>query len=109
MEMLNANESSGKPQAGPQAAETWSELRSSLCEFASFSSGFSFFSFLLASGDLCNRVQRHAVCRRSEPGGGERERVGRNVQWAQEAAEVQEKQVTWSLTRPSHAHSYLGA
>jgi len=105
MEMLNANESSGKPQA----AEPWSELRSSLCEFASFSSDFSFFSFLLASGDLCNHVQRHAVRRRSELGGGERERVGRNVQWAQEETEVQEKQVTWSLTRPSHAHSYLGA
>lgn len=82
MKMLNANESSGKPQAEPQATETWRELRSSLCESGSFSSGFSFFSFLLASGDLCNRVQRHAVCRRSEPGGGEGESMGKNAQRA---------------------------
>lgn len=66
MKMLNANESSGKPRAEPQATETWRELRSSLCEFGSCSSGFSFFSFLLASGDLCNCVQRHAVRRRSD-------------------------------------------
>ena len=43
MKMLNANESSGKPRAEPQAMETWRELRSILCEFGSCSSGFSLF------------------------------------------------------------------